>query len=393
MVEQEEFEGCLVSSYRDKQLLAKAGLRESDVEEWLSSNSSDSSMSSVKRYDYPKDSYSALLSVFLSYGFKHFKGTDDYEKAIMYFSYAIALRVGSDICLGEVIKQQEAVDVMEYILAPGFSVSSWEIVADACALIHDNLESISDTEDIDRDLEVTDSQGKTQFASDYWQKAKTLAETKMAPEQLRDYLNLKENDWHKTRLFTDFFKEYMNLFSTEGLQNLIAMEINWYSNEAQGATKGGAISSLDKCMRHELEYLVFKPIQPHIDAIFRNKDLVVSLSLSAKDKPQHLGLRNMSLILSAVGNQDIRDTRLIPPFEAIIKLGFKKASLGFIFNELPEFLKKLSDCRNEQQHGSLDKNTIKVFEVLRDQALGIGAPGILKRMLIAKSEKKQGPES
>lgn len=286
----------------------------------------------------------------------------------------------------DVIKQQEAVDVIERLLAPGANVSSWEEVSESCNLIHDNLLEDSEVEVLNRDTQVVDSVKRDFTASDYWQAAAARSETKMSTDELIKILDEKENSWHFDRLKTDYFGDQLSFFTKESIKHLLSMEIAWYSNERKGASKENAINDLYLCLGYELDSFVFNIIKTEVTAVWNNKKLRQQLALSAKDKPGKLGLRNMAILLREAGKQINAEVRLLPIALAIKGLGLSKQSLEFLFNTLPDYLDQVTDLRNKPQHRERDCSLIEKFQEVRGKALGIGGQSLMLQILKAKSE-------
>jgi hypothetical protein len=263
-------------------------------------------------------------------------------------------------------------------------VQSWTDIAEWCQLIHESLDA--DIDDLKRDTKI-EALGSIWEASDYWQRACTLAETKMLPDEYNRAQDDREKTKHLTRLKRDFFENSWDLLEKESRRQLISVELAWYDAFDQGGRVEAALNELRLVFETELDALIFgdKQIKQFVKGCLSDREKRDIFQLSSKNSNGKTGLNNMAKLLKEAGN---RKSFHAVPLQQFINVNFTidATQKDFLYKDLPPYIERLNATRTGPEHH--DPAPPEEIATLRRKALGIGEPSHLLRLLEIKKARR-----
>lgn len=259
---------------------------------------------------------------------------------------------------GKQFNVQEAADIFEEVKRHSKNIKNWEYVRMGCEAIqslgHDDL--------YDWLEDITDGNGETFGASEYWGRAATFAEDQMRivgapiPVLTKDAIERMET---KERLRRDFFGDLWEETDEETQEILLDAEIEWIHSKPD---------KMAKEIRPLLE-LILPAIFPFLEHTIQQSD--------------------GRLILTRI-KDELKTNRVIRA--SINGLRISARDKEWVKNELPEFLQKVIHTRNyfeKEQHlsGKKSREYLEMTEIaktIRNELLGIACEGVLPRLMKIK---------
>jgi len=265
------------------------------------------------------------------------------------------------------------------------SVSSWQMVAESCNLISDNLDVFPETDDLDPSLVVIDAQREPWRLINYWQHVASIAERNMSPSELMRYRDEDAKSRHQKRLTRDFFQDFWECFEPESQRLLVEQEIDWHNSPELGGSIYSVPNKLRLVFEYELNAIVFKRIKKSLKEVLSDAQLRKDLRLTSRDA-NTIGLREMAVLLEKAKPGQYR--RLLAIRSFIGKLSLGPDDIKFIYEQLPVFLYRLAEVRRKPEHRIHTNKLADEIRKIRNIALGIGEPSYLKLMCIIKNVAK-----
>ena len=111
--------------------------------------------------------------------------------------------------------------------------------------------------------EVVDGEGKKVTWNDYWQRASGWAEAQLTPDQLRDFLEAREDYAAGARLRAYFFTDdQWNALPDRAKESLISADRAWVSANSQRPVRGirSIPNELRKATEHILQHYLWDPV-------------------------------------------------------------------------------------------------------------------------------------
>jgi len=259
---------------------------------------------------------------------------------------------------GKQFNVQEAADIYEEVKRHSKNINNWEYIRMGCEAIqslgHDDL--------YDWLEDITDANGETFVASEYWGRAATFAEVQMLnvgspiPVLTRDAIERMET---KERLRRDFFGDLWEEMDEKAQEIILDAEVEWIHNRP---------GKMAKEIRPLLE-LILPAIFPFLEHTIQQSD--------------------GRLILTRI-KDELKTNRVIRA--SINGLRISARDKEWVKNELTEFLQKVIHARNyfeKEQHLSGKKSPkhlkmIEMAKTIRNELLGIGCEGVLPRLMKIK---------
>lgn len=253
---------------------------------------------------------------------------------------------------------QEAADIFEEVKRHSRKITNWEYMQMAC----DAIQSLSHDDLYDWLESITDADGETYAAMEYWGRAAAYAEARKCivgspiPVLTRDVIERMET---KERLKRDFFGDLWEQMSEEAQEILLDVEVEWIHHRPD---------KMAREIRPLLE-LILRAVFPFLEHTVEQSDARLILT-RMKD-----ALRTNKVVRASIGGLriDVHDKE-------------------WIRDELPGFLQRVIHIRNyfeKEQHlpGRKSREYLKMVEMattIRSELLGIGCRGVLPRLMRAK---------
>jgi hypothetical protein len=180
---------------------------------------------------------------------------------------------------------------------------------------------------------------------------------------------------------------------------LVQMEICLHESPEQGGREEAAPNELRHAFIWELKTLLFNRAAPILISTLNDKKKRKELGIGSKASVTSLDLQHMATFLKEAGERNCLRVLSFKEFvESLIK---SDRDRGFLYNELPDYLRELAEQRAEKEHpgakrekgSSLTRKMVEQKDIwdLRSEALGIGRPSYLRRLVeIKKAIKLKG---
>jgi len=259
---------------------------------------------------------------------------------------------------GNQFNVQEAADIFEEVKRHSKNIKNWEYIRMGC----EAMQHLGYCDLYDWLEEITDANGETFGASEYWGRAATFAEDQMRivgspiPILTRDATEMIET---RERLKRDFFGDLWEETDEKAQEILLDAEIEWIHSRPDKTAKE---------IRPLLE-LILPAVFPFLEHTIQQS--------------------NGRLILTRM-RDELKTSRVI---RALINgLRMSARDKEWVKNELPEFLQKVIRVRNyfeKEQHLSGKKSReylvmTEAAKTMHNELLGIGCEGVLPRLMKIK---------
>lgn len=264
---------------------------------------------------------------------------------------------------GNQFNVQEAADIFEEVKRHSKNIKNWEYIRMGCEAI----QHLGYCDLYDWLGDITDANGETFGAFEYWGRAVTFAEDQMRivaspiPVLTRDATERMET---KERLKRDFFGDLWEETDEKAQEILVDAEIEWIHNRPD---------KMAREIRPLLE-LILPAVFPFLEHTIQQSD--------------------GRLILTRM-RDELRTNRVIRALINGLRMGARDKE--WVKNELPEFLQKVIGARNyfeKEQHlsGKKSRKYLEMTEMaktIHNELLGIGCEGVLPRLMKIKQAAHQ----
>ena len=254
---------------------------------------------------------------------------------------------------------QQLVDYFEELKAQDKS-DSWRLVARQCARLARTLDDdLREQTILDGNREETDWYG-------YWNRARGWAEDHLGPQEYRELRKADEEEASERRLKGYFFGDSWERIPEKAQERLVNVDEAWLSR-ARRRDIGAVLDDLQAAAETICHTFIWKPLlaSPGDQRL---------LPILAKDR-------------------ELRDRGFFPTlatyawtcreqgFKAFVRdLGASSDEQRFLHRDLPQALSSLRKLRNPARHHPIGRFPREDVEPLVNLFLGIGKPGILRRL-------------
>jgi hypothetical protein len=333
-----------------------------------------------KLHEYLKHSLDAIQGILFLEKFALLCEGKKYQDALGYLFWSILLIGEAGMTLQRegapdaALDVQKAADACWSLLNEASSGTDWKQLAHisrqlAWAPVLDVMET------------TVKCEGEKLTWVEFWRLAEGRCLANLDFRTAYQLLKEQEEEWHRDRLRRDFLGDNWRDLEPESQKHLVQMERDWYQSERSGGRVEAAANELLRLFECELRALIFNRIRHSINEILKNPESRKRMNIRSRSA-KRLSLSEMITFLGEAANSHSLDS--LPVRNLIGNFPVSQEDRDFLFIHLPRYLRDLRDVRHAIEYHRTDAKARSGLKNMRQKALGIGEPSVLRRLLQVK---------